>query len=62
MGHYGSILDTRKRGRDAIAVMKSAGRFRSGYGLISGPRGIEFAEHTAIAEALKAHRLLIYYI
>lgn len=61
MGHYGSILDTRKRGRDAIAVMKSARRFRSGYGLISG-RGKEFAEHTAIAETLKAHRLLIYYI
>ncbi|GAG42224.1 unnamed protein product, partial [marine sediment metagenome] len=49
MGHYGSILDTRKRGRDAIAVMKSAGRFRSGYGLMRG-RGKEFAEHTAIAE------------
>jgi hypothetical protein len=61
VGHYGSILDTRKRGRDAIAVMKSARRFRSGYGLMRG-RGKEFAEHTAIAETLKAHRLLIYYI
>lgn len=59
MEHYGSILDTRKRGRNTIAIMKSADRFQSGYGLMSG-RGKEFAEHTAIAETLKAHRLLIY--
>jgi len=59
VGYDRSILDYRKRGRNAIVVIKSAGRFQSGYGLMNGP-GREFAERTAIAETLKAHRLLIY--